>query len=195
MAKAYHHGDLRAALLAAAAELLDEGGPEAVSLRECARRAGVSHAAPYRHFPTREALLLALGDEGFRWLADAGETAMRKAKGARERLDAYGIAYVRFAFEHPSRFRLMFAFPIPAAAAGSAAGARAYGLLRESVHAVVGDVDDLDAAAAAQWALPHGLAMLILDRRIPSERIPNARAAERFARETFRYWREASSRS
>src|SRR4051812_47242054 len=96
MAKAYHHGDLRTALLASAAELLDEGGAEAVSLRECGRRAGVSHAAPYRHFPTKEALLIALSDEGFTWLANLGEAAMRGIRGARARLDAYGVAYVRF---------------------------------------------------------------------------------------------------
>jgi hypothetical protein len=58
------------------------------------------------------------------------------------------------------------------------------------VHAVVGDVEDLDAAAAAFWALPHGLAMLILDGRIPRERVPDAGAVERFARASFAYWRE-----
>src|SRR5438045_6558281 len=108
MAKAYHHGDLRTALLEAAAELLDEGGPEAVSLRECARRAGVSHAAPYRHFETKDALLFALADEGFGWLAESGAKAMHGIRNARERLDAYGAAYVRFAIENPARFRLMF---------------------------------------------------------------------------------------
>lgn len=193
----YHHGDLRAALLAAAAELLDEGGPEAVSLRECARRAGVSHAAPYRHFDTKEALLVALADEGFDALADAGEKAMNEipASRASDRLDAYGIAYVRFAIAHPARFRLMFAaaLGIPAAPGkvdGAVKGGRAYEQLRECVRAVVGEVDDLDAAAAAFWALPHGLAMLILDGRIPKARVPNARAVDELARASFAYWRQ-----
>lgn len=189
MAKAYHHGDLRAALLGAAAELLDEGGPEAVSLRECARRAGVSHAAPYRHFETKDALLFALADEGFGWLAEAGEKAMRGVRNARERLDAYGAAYVRFAIENPARFRLMFGgAQAPKPPVPDTNGARAYLLLRESVHAVVGDVDagELDSATAAAWSLPHGLAMLILDGRVT---VANARAAERLARESFSYWR------
>lgn len=201
MSGSYHHGDLRTALLASAAELLDEGGTEAVSLRECARRAGVSHAAPYRHFATKEALLLALADEGFTWLADAGRAAMRGIRGARARLDAYGAAYVRFALEHPARFRLMFAAPFGGGATwkegheGTSAGGSAYALLREAVHAVVGDVEDLDAAAAAYWALPHGLAMLVLDGRIPREAVPDAAAAERLARDSFAYWRNEGGRS
>jgi len=189
MAKAYHHGDLRTALLEAAAELLDEGGPEAVSLRECARRAGVSHAAPYRHFETKDALLFALADEGFGWLAESGAKAMHGIRNARDRLDAYGAAYVRFAIENPARFRLMFGGAQPAKpAVAETNGPRAYALLRDSVHAVIGDVDDeeLDAATAAAWSLPHGLAMLILDGRV---QVPNARAAERLARESFSYWR------
>jgi AcrR family transcriptional regulator len=133
MAKGYHHGDLRVALLASAAELLDEGGPEAVSLRECARRAGVSHAAPYRHFATKEALLLALAEEGFDGLAAAGDEAMRRVRDPRERLDAYGVAYVHFALEHPARFRLMFAGALGGASKhtgqGPPPGARAYALL------------------------------------------------------------------
>lgn len=200
MAKAYHHGDLRAALLTAAAELLDEGGPEAVSIRECARRAKVSHAAPYRHFATKEALLLALAEDGFAALADAGEAAMRGIKKPRERLDAYGASYVRFAMEHPAKFRLMFgaALGVPSHDAHVASpgvpeiGGRAYELLRTSVGAVIPDAEDVDAAAAAYWALPHGLAMLILDGRIPPERVPNAKAAERMARESFAYWRRST---
>lgn len=190
----YHHGDLRKALLAAAAELLDEGGTDAVSLRECARRAGVSHAAPYRHFATKEALLFALADEGFEWLADAGDEAMRAIPEAKavERLDAYGVAYVHFAVEHPARFRLMFAAALePPAGSAQMNGGRAYARLRECVRAVVGDVDDLDAAAAAYWALPHGLAMLILDGRIPRERAANARAIEALTRASFAHWRES----
>lgn len=190
----YHHGDLRAALLAAAAKLLDDGGTEAVSLRECARRAGVSHAAPYRHFPTKEALLFALADEGFGWLADAGERAMRAIPEGKpiERLDAYGVAYVHFALAHPARFRLMFAAALdPPPGTEAVSGGRAYEILRNCVQAVFGDVDDLDAAAAAYWSLPHGLAMLILDGRIPSERVPNARAIEQLTRSSFAYWRQS----
>src|SRR5258706_6042474 len=96
---AYHHGDLRAALLRSAADLLEDQGPGGVLLREVARREGVSHNAPYRHFPDRDALLVALATEGFAILAER-----LKASAGKE--DA--VAYVRFALEHPHRFRLMF---------------------------------------------------------------------------------------
>ena len=74
--KAYHHGDLRTTILEAAVSLIAERGLHGLSLRECARRAGVSHAAPYRHFQDKNALLLAIAREGFDGLAEAGEQAM-----------------------------------------------------------------------------------------------------------------------
>src|SRR6185503_17019443 len=95
----YHHGELRPALLRAAAKVLEAEGREAVSLRDLARRAGVSHAAPYRHFADREALLAALAEEGFVLLA-----AELEGKPRREQ----AVAYVRFALANPGRFRLMF---------------------------------------------------------------------------------------
>jgi len=189
--RAYHHGDLRAALLAAATKLLAEGGVAAVTLRECARRVGVSHAAPQRHFPTKEALVAALAEDGFAELRTAGEAAMQTAKGARARLDAYGVAYVRFALDHPERFRLMFTSNVANLDAEAPCANAAYELLRASVHAVVGDIDDLDGAAAAFWSLPHGLAMLILDGRIPAERLRTPRAVEELARASFRHWRSS----
>src|SRR5690606_29637298 len=90
----YHHGDLRAALLQAAVDVLAERGLGGLSLRECARRLNVSHAAPYRHFADKEALLVELAAEGFVRLADAGEHAMAPYERAEERLRAYGLAYV-----------------------------------------------------------------------------------------------------
>src|SRR3954462_15476305 len=95
----YHHGDLPAALLRAAGRTLEKRGIGALSLRETARRAGVSHNAPYRHFSDREALLAALAAEGFAMLGER-----LRGKAARE----MGEAYVRFALEKPQRFRLMF---------------------------------------------------------------------------------------
>src|SRR5215467_13486052 len=96
---AYHHGDLRRALLQEAGRILEKEPPEALSVREVARRAGVSHNAPYRHFPDRELLLVALAEEGFEMLADA------LAKRPRREM---GEAYVDFALARPQRFRLMF---------------------------------------------------------------------------------------
>lgn len=188
--RTYHHGDLRAAVLDAAAEMLREQGVDGVSLRECARRVGVSHAAPYRHFPTKEDLVAALAVQGFGWLREWGDEAMEGLVDPRERLDAYGVAYVRFAVKHPDHFRIMFTRAIDLSRApGSEAAGRAYDLLRECVAAVVGETDDSDGAAAAFWALPHGLAMLILDGRIPKERVATAKAVEGLARACFAHWR------
>src|SRR5437016_7879863 len=95
----YHHGNLRTALLRAAGERLEKQGITALSLREAARRVGVSHNAPYRHFADRETLLAALAAQGF------DELAAAVASGPPARM---GEAYVSFALEHPQRFRLMF---------------------------------------------------------------------------------------
>jgi AcrR family transcriptional regulator len=149
---AYHHGDLPAALLRSAAQTLEERGVDTLSLREAARRAGVSHNAPYRHFPHREALLAALAAEGFTMLGEE----LRHHAGR-----ALGEAYVRFALEHPQRFRLMFGGVLSHAKYPDLAGAAnaAYRTLR----AAFGDLPHPERAAAAAWCLVHGLAQLILD--------------------------------
>jgi AcrR family transcriptional regulator len=154
-ARAYHHGELRPALLRAAAKVLEKDGPGALSLRELARRAGVSHNAPYRHFSGREALLAALAADGFRLLGEA----LTRATGR-----AMGEAYVRFALEHPQRFRLMFGghlsfgrHPRLAEAAG-----RPYEALLGAFRAQP-SIGDAEKAAAAAWSLVHGLAHLLLD--------------------------------
>lgn len=98
----YHHGDLRAALLKAAARILEAGGPEAISLRDLARGADVSHNAPYRHFPDREALLAALSEEGYAQLVQE-----LRGKPWREQASSY----VRFALANPQRFHLMSLHP------------------------------------------------------------------------------------
>jgi len=95
-AEAYHHGDLREALLAVARRVLATAGPEALSLRELARALDVSHNAPYRHFPTREALLAALAAEGFRELSRRTREAMEQVPPER-RMTVRGAAYVGFA--------------------------------------------------------------------------------------------------
>jgi AcrR family transcriptional regulator len=152
---AYHHGDLRAAVLSAAGDLLEDQGPGGVVLREVARRAGVSHNAPYRHFPDHDALLAALAGEGFQLLG-------RRLAGKAGR--DMGVGYVAFALEHPQRFRLMF---------GGALRMAEHPKLREAAgrafEALLGsfrgrsDVADPEKAAAAAWSLVHGLAQLLLD--------------------------------
>jgi len=151
----YHHGDLRSALLGSASEILEEQGLGALSLREVARRAGVSHNAPYRHFPDRDSLLAELAAEGFRQLGEA----MAATQG-RE----MGEAYVRFALEHPSRFRLMFGgqLKLRQHAVLAEAAKKTYDSLVGAFRAQAG-VADPEKAAAAAWSLVHGLAQLLLD--------------------------------
>src|SRR5467141_936961 len=106
----YHHGDLRAACLSAALELLEEGGTTALSLRAVARRAGVSPAAPYRHYADREALVSAVAALGYRELAER-LAAAHPSPSTPEQLASVAIAYVRFALERPALFRIMFGEP------------------------------------------------------------------------------------
>lgn len=127
-------------------------------MRETARLAGVSHNAPYRHFPDRETLLAALAADGFRLLGGALEEAGKNGPQAR------GEAYVRFALEHPRRFRLMFGggIRLEAHPALREHAGRAYeGLVR--AFATMGDARSAEVAAAAAWSLTHGLANLLLD--------------------------------
>lgn len=188
----YHHGDLRVALLDAAAEVLDERGVAGLSLRECARRAGVSHAAPYRHFGSKAALMVAVAAQGFRWLVEMGEASMVGLSDARERLDAYGVAYVRFAIQHPAHHRLMFASELDPTAATPEDledADAAFDLLQGLAGAVVGPDEDSLLAAVAFWSLVHGLSMLILDGRIPKEHIADDAKVDALTRTTFAHWR------
>ena len=104
----YHHGDLKRALLDAARVLAAQRGIDGFTLREVARQAGVSHAAPYHHFRDKAALVEALGMESYAALAEALRRARDHAKSlGAERLCDLGVAYVRFAVESPAEFRLM----------------------------------------------------------------------------------------
>jgi AcrR family transcriptional regulator len=169
--RAYHHGDLRAALLAAAEEELRAHGPVGFSLRATARRAQVSHGAPAHHFANAEALLAALAEVGFGRLADRIAAGV-EAAGAdpADRLAASGRAYVDFARGDAHLFRLMFQGGRPAREAdcgeGAAASQRAFGQLRDCVAAVLGPGAD-DAASAAgiltAWGVVHGIAHLAIE--------------------------------
>ena len=106
---AYHHGDLRAALLKAAAEEIERNGYETLSLRELATSLSVSRAAPYRHFPDKRALLSTLATEGFEQLIAMYRAASGSTKGAEARLKDAGLGYLELATKRPQLFRLMFA--------------------------------------------------------------------------------------
>ena len=106
--KPYHHGDLRRALLDASIEVLTESGAQALTLREVARRAGVSHAAPYRHFADKDELLAGVAEEGFVALRERMIAAASAASTSIEALEQSGVAYVRLALEHPAHCSVMF---------------------------------------------------------------------------------------
>jgi AcrR family transcriptional regulator len=156
----YHHGDLRAVILAEAARLVAERGADGVSLRELARSAGVSHAAPAHHFTDRRGLFTALAAQGFQLLTAA-------LAGARGRFTDAALAYVRFALEHPGHYRVMFdrslldAADAELAAAEAAAGAE----LSRGVATLADPNARSDPAAAqlAAWSLVHGFSTLWLN--------------------------------
>lgn len=157
----YHHGGLRAALLAAALERLEDGGAASLSLRAIARDCGVSAMAPYRHFADKDALLDAVAGHGFGELARGLREADSTAEGA-EALAAQGTAYVAFACRHPALFRLMFTSPC-----GTSDRSEAYAILERRAATLAGPEMSADDLTLAAWSLVHGLAGLILDRRVP----------------------------
>ena len=159
----YHHGDLRSALLAAAARWLDEQGADTLTLRELARAAGVSHAAPYHHFASRDELLAGVAELAFDRLADALAAAARAPVAAHALLDI-GEAYVRQALAHPAQFRLMFG-PMLARKAGhpglQRAAERAFTVLLDAATRFAPE-RGLEIALAG-WSLSHGAANLAID--------------------------------
>ena len=177
--EAYHHGDLRAALLRSAGKILEKEGLEGLKLREVARRAGVSHTAPYRHFHERESLLAALATDGYAMLGKAQQEAA--ATGG---LRGMGEAYVRFALDHPQRFRLMFggAVQIARHPALREIATRTFQGLSGALSARVPGAQGASDASLAAWALVHGLAQLLLEDRIASA-ARNGRSDEQFVRE------------
>jgi len=167
---AYHHGDLRRALLEGAIELLAEGGPSHLTMRGAAQRAGVSSAAPYRHFADKREMLAAVAEEGFLALERACVAATVDADGPVDSFWRRGLAYVKFAIEHPAHYRVMFGPEIPDKrayeglhrAAMTAFGALA-SVLRECSEAGLFAEDEIEKRAMRAWGLVHGLASLYID--------------------------------
>ncbi|MFD4234024.1 TetR/AcrR family transcriptional regulator [Streptomyces sp. NPDC058542] len=156
--RTYHHGDLRRVILDATLDAIATNGPGALSLRDLARRAGVSHAAPAHHFKDRTGLLTAVAAEGYALFADA----LAGAPDLRER----GVAYVRFAATHPAHFQVMFQPDLHRTDDPDllAARARATEALRAGVAdlAPAGRGEDDRLAGVAAWSLAHGFATLLL---------------------------------
>jgi AcrR family transcriptional regulator len=172
--KPYHHGDLRQALIQAGMELLSEGGAAALDLRKVARKAGVSHAAPYRHFTDKQALVAAINEEGFRQLAARIRSTLRDApEDSVEQLQAVARAYIQFAREQPWLMREMFsgltvereAFP-DLSAASKAVFMCYWEVVKWGQEE--GKIVDGDAGALSGvlWSLLHGVAMLTIENQI-----------------------------
>jgi len=178
---------LRDTLLEAAAALIAKKGLQGFSLREVARRAHVSEAAPYWHFADREAILAAVAERGFGEMAGRMTAIRESIARPRDRLHALGVAYVRFALDHPSYLRVMFGSEVPDKAAHpglAEAGARTFDLLVQTIVEcqAAGDVkrgDPVELAVAA-WSTVHGLAALLVDGRL-ADHARGAAEAERLA--------------
>lgn len=173
---AYHHGNLREALVEAAVRIVEAEGLEAMGLRCAARAAGVSAAAPYHHFGSKEGLLAAVAAEGFRRLARTQHQAAGGPTGAlapRERINALGRAYVRFARQHPELYRLMFGRGIE--------NRDQYPELGEAIESsyaqIASATEDYLAAHSESgllprvalngaWCVVHGMAMLLIDGKV-----------------------------
>jgi len=177
----YHHGNLKPALLEAALQLISEVGPAAFTLREVARRAGISHNAPYRHFREKDELLAAIAAQGFERLGDAlanpgpwkSGAGSGAGKPALERFQASGLAYVRFALNAPEHLLVMFDWPLtPAHYPNLAASAeRAFSILVGLVQGAQteGSLPPGDAMeqACIAWSMVHGVAKLAISHRLP----------------------------
>lgn len=168
-ARPYHHGDLRNALIEAGLEVLAAEGADGLSLRKVARKAGVSHAAPYRHFADKEALIAAIADEGFHMLAERMTAAIaRFPADPRAQLLESGWAYIEFGLEHPDHLRVMFT----RLSERRAFQARdSFELLVDTIEAcqaagVVAAGDALELALTS-WATVHGMALLLIENKIP----------------------------
>jgi AcrR family transcriptional regulator len=179
----YHHGDLRRTLIDAALQLVSEKQEWTFSLRELARRAGVSHHAPYNHFADKLDLLAATAAVGFERLRDGLRGAMAGIEGQEAQLAAIARTYVRLGLENPALYRLMFGPALSEAGStdrppvAKLAGAEARGVLEEIIlqgarggvfAASPDDPQDVALTALAVWSATHGLTMLAIDNVAPA---------------------------
>lgn len=169
--KPHHHGNLRAALIQAGIDLLETGGPEALSLRKCALAAGVSHAAPAHHFGGLPGLKLAIAEEAFRlFSASMRQAAETSPPAPRDQLRAICRGYLRFGQEHRALLELIFGVP-----AGEARDfkiendAGAYQILRETCAPFVPPGTAPEIIEIQVWSLIHGYTLLAVSGRISGE--------------------------
>jgi AcrR family transcriptional regulator len=176
--KNYHHGDLAGALVEAAEAVLTERGVEGFTLRECARRAGVSHAAPAHHFKDAKGLLTEVAAVGFERLTEAQRAARGSEPELKNLLLATGTAYIGFALAHPAQFQVMFQSGLldHTNQRFLTAGHNAFAIYLETYSAVHGIRLDPDAkkisdpSVLRQWSLVHGFATLAVQGQLGPNR-------------------------
>lgn len=177
--KPYHHGELREALVVAGRKLMEEKGLRGFTLRECARRASVSHAAPAHHFASIDALLAEIATRGYQELAAAMTAEARRSNGTPAgRLVGQGVGYMAFAAANSVLFQLMFSLEADQSETPSLAAAAkaAYHLHREAIEAVIPDAsaDVKERMVDFAWASVHGFITLVLKGQIGDKDSPRA---------------------
>jgi AcrR family transcriptional regulator len=169
--------------------MLADDGPGSLTLRELARRLGVTHTAPYAHFGDKKALIEVVADAGFASLTDAIQRAKDGTSGAEAAFEAMGLAYIAFARDHANWYRLMFTDPELASDPDckmSAEGERAFGALIEAIAAFNPPPEiDVREFAVAVWSFVHGVAMLEIDQRIDSKTMQSAEDVLRLGTRVF----------
>ncbi|MDD4974128.1 MAG: TetR/AcrR family transcriptional regulator [Bacteriovorax sp.] len=168
----YRHGNLREAILTTSLQVIEEVGVAGLSIREVAKKAGVTHQAPYRHFSDKEALLAALAQDGFEKMHQQISQSMAKEIKPFEKLLKLGLGYFSWASEHPDHFRLMFSQNIPEFETSESLKIAADKILelvlsvvRENQEAKIIKIDETRSVARQLWAAIHGATLLFIDRQ------------------------------
>jgi len=194
----YHHGDLENALLDAAVRQIAEVGVRGMSLREVARMVGVSHAAVYRHFPSKESLIAKVAEDGFRKLSAAMASAGGQGgDNPMDRFKAVGLAYIDFALAHPQHLQLMFGGVIKSPEdfpelqqAGREAKSGLAVFVRGLAASGYCSPEEADIVALSAWSQVHGLATLIISGQVRGEGDPSGLDYRALAEKTISvHWR------
>jgi AcrR family transcriptional regulator len=187
--QAYHHKDLRNALVDEAIAMLADDGSGSLTLRELARRLGVTHTAPYAHFTDKKALLEVVADAGFARLTERIQAARATTNDPAAAMEAMGLAYIAFARENANWYRLMFTDPElmnDPECQMSKEGEHAFEALIEAIAAFHPPADiDIQEFAVAVWSFVHGVAMLEIDQRIDSKTMQSAEDVLRLGTRVF----------
>lgn len=174
-AKKYHHGDLKNALIKAGVEILSKEGIEGLTLRKVAQRAGVSHNAPYSHFPDKQSLIAAISTEGFKQLYDELDAAASSySNDARRQLQEAAWAYAQFALNHTDTFKIMFSGVLEKekdypdfVEISQKAFERVVNIVKACQAAKIFGPGSSEVIAVTVWGQLHGIISLLLEGQIP----------------------------